>query len=223
MILSRPSMVAVLLASAVAISGCSTVNRLNPFSGDDGPQEVAGEGERISVLAFNDTVEPSETLSGADFFLPTPYSRAAWPLPGGVAEQAPEHIEAPVNFDIAWRRGFGEGSGRGHHVTAPPVAADGRLYVMDGSAQVSAIDAKSGQTVWSADLQPPRRDEREGFGGGVAYAEGKLYVTSGYRFVTRLDAATGAMCGGVAHPRQCAILRRMTAKWHSHRRGRVAS
>ncbi|MAK81705.1 PQQ-like beta-propeller repeat protein [Phenylobacterium sp.] len=193
MILSRPSMVAVLLASAVAISGCSTVNRLNPFDRDEGPQEIAGEGERISVIAFNDTIEPSETLSGADFFLPTPYARAAWPLPGGVPEQASEHVEAAVSFDIAWRRNIGEGSGRGHHVTAPPVAADGKLYVMDGSAQVSAIDLKSGRTVWSADLQPPRRDEREGFGGGVAYAGGKLYVTSGYRFVARLDAATGAV------------------------------
>ncbi len=192
MILSRPSMVAVLLASAVAMSGCSTINQLNPFGGDDEPQEIASGGERISVLAFDDTIVPSETLSGADFFLPTPYTRTAWPVPGGVMEQSPEHIEAPVSFDIAWRRGFGEGSDRGHHVTSPPVAADGRLYVKDGSAQVSAIDLKTGRTIWSVDLGPSRRDEREGFGGGIAYADGKLYVTSGYRFVTRLDAATGA-------------------------------
>ncbi|MDP1874658.1 PQQ-like beta-propeller repeat protein [Phenylobacterium sp.] len=192
MILSRPSMVAVLLVSAVAMSGCSTINRLNPFDQDDGPQEIASGGERISVIAFDGTIEPSETLRGADFFLPTPYARTAWPLPGGVGEQAPEHIEAPVNFDIAWRRNFGEGSGRGHHVTAPPVAADGRIYVMDGSAKVSAIELKTGQTVWSVDLEPPRRAEREGFGGGLAYADGKLYVASGYRFVARLDAATGA-------------------------------
>ncbi|MDO8899797.1 MAG: PQQ-binding-like beta-propeller repeat protein, partial [Phenylobacterium sp.] len=133
------------------------------------------------------------TLRGADFFLPTPYSRAAWPLPGGTAEQAPEHVEAQIGFDVAWRRNFGEGSGRGNHVTAPPVAANGRIYVMDGSASVSAIDAKSGRVVWNADLQPGRRVEREGFGGGLAYADGKLYVTSGFRSVSRLDAATGAV------------------------------
>lgn len=193
MISSRLPMVAVLLAGTVALSGCSTINRLNPFDQDDGPQEVAGEGERISVIAFDDTLTVSDTLRGADFFLPTPYSRTAWPLPGGNLEQAPEHIEAPVAFDVAWRRGFGQGSGRGHHVMAPLVAADGRIYVMDGGATVSAIDAKSGQVVWDSNLEPTRRDEREGFGGGLALADGKLYVTSGYRFMARLDAATGAV------------------------------
>jgi outer membrane protein assembly factor BamB len=33
--------------------------------------------------------------------------------------------------------------------------------------------------------------DREGFGGGLALDNGKLYVTSGYRFVAALDAATG--------------------------------
>lgn len=192
MMTSRSALVALLLAGTVAISGCSTVNRLNPFGQDDGPQEVAGEGERISIIAFDQTVEPDASLQGADFFLPTPYARTSWPLPGGSAEQSVEHVEGPTTLDVAWRRGFGMGSARGHHVTAPPVMADGKVFVMDAEARVSAIDAKSGQVTWSRDLAPERRAEREGFGGGVAYAGGKLYVTSGYRFVARLDAATGA-------------------------------
>ena len=154
----RLSLVAALLASAVAVSGCSTINRLNPFDRDEGPQEVAGEGERISIIAFDETLSVSDTLRGADFFLPTPYERESWPLPGGNLEQAVEHVVAPVNFDVAWRRDFGEASGRGHHVTAPPVVAEGRIYVMDGAAQVSAFDAKSGREVWSQDLAPSRRD-----------------------------------------------------------------
>lgn len=189
----RLSLVAALLASAVAVSGCSTINRLNPFDRDEGPQEVAGEGERISIIAFDETLSVSDTLRGADFFLPTPYEREAWPLPGGNLEQAVEHVVAPVSFEVAWRRDFGEASGRGHHVTAPPIAAEGRVYVMDGAAQVTAFDAKSGREVWSQDLAPTRRDEREGFGGGLAFADGKLYVTSGYRFVARLNAGTGAV------------------------------
>ena len=76
---------------------------------------------------------------------------------------------------------------------APLVAADGRIYVMDGGATVSAIDAKSGQVIWDSNLEPTRREEREGFGGGLALADGKLYVTSGYRFMAQLDAATGAV------------------------------
>jgi outer membrane protein assembly factor BamB len=35
------------------------------------------------------------------------------------------------------------------------------------------------------------RRDRESFGGGVAYSGGKLFVSSGYRFVAALDAASG--------------------------------
>jgi hypothetical protein len=31
-------------------SGCSTLGRLNPFDRNEGPQETAGEGERISIV-----------------------------------------------------------------------------------------------------------------------------------------------------------------------------
>jgi outer membrane protein assembly factor BamB len=33
--------------------------------------------------------------------------------------------------------------------------------------------------------------DREGFGGGLAYADGKIYMTSGFRLVAQIDAATG--------------------------------
>ena len=76
---------------------------------------------------------------------------------------------------------------------------------MDGEATVSAIDAQSGQVLWRRDLRPEAgrvgrrifgigfggKGDRTGFGGGVAYADGKLYVASGFRFVSQLDATTG--------------------------------
>jgi outer membrane protein assembly factor BamB len=81
-------------------------------------------------------------------------------------------------------------------VTAPPIVADGRIYVMDGASRVAAIDAATGSMVWSRNITPRpvrgRRDrDREAFGGGVAYSDGKLYVATGFREVLQLDAATG--------------------------------
>jgi outer membrane protein assembly factor BamB len=107
---------------------------------------------------------------------------------------------------VAWKKGFGQKANRKYHVTAPPVAADGKVFVMDGEATVVAIDARSGSTVWRKDLRPAKAPgkkrgffgiggstaDRTGFGGGIAYANGKLYVSSGFRFVAQLDAATGA-------------------------------
>ena len=123
-------------------SGCSTVSRINPFNrGDKSPKETASQGNRIAIVAFDDKVEPAEGLKGADFFLPDPQPVNQWALPGGTPEQSIEHVQAGGNLSVAWKRGFGQGSDRGAHVTATPVAANGKIYVMDGEATVTAFDA----------------------------------------------------------------------------------
>ncbi|HYF24016.1 MAG TPA: PQQ-binding-like beta-propeller repeat protein [Caulobacteraceae bacterium] len=184
---------AAVAALCVGLSACGTISRLNPFGKDDGPGATASKGERIPVLTFDQTVTPSEALAGTDFLLPDAQAVSAWPLPGGTAEQTMEHVEAAPAFEVAWRRGVGAGSGRKTQVTAPPVAIDGRVYTMDGEATVTASDAKSGSAAWRADLEPNEGKDREAFGGGLAVAEGKVFVTSGFRFAAALDAATGAV------------------------------
>jgi outer membrane protein assembly factor BamB len=190
----RFSLLALLTAAAISAAGCSTMSRLNPFDGgDDSPKETAAEGERIPIIAFDQSVNPADALKGQDFFLPTPATQAEWPLPGGVPEQAVGHVDAPATLNVAWKHDFGEGSNRGYQVTAPPVEAAGRVYVMDGAATVTAFDSRTGADVWRTNLRPEGKRDKESFGGGLAFADGKLYVTSGYRFVAQLDAATGKL------------------------------
>lgn len=190
----RSRFLAVLLVAALGVSGCATLNRLNPLDRDKGPQETAGEGERISIIPADQRLEVAEGLKGVDFSLPPATVAADWPLPGGSPEQWGGHVDAAAGLSVAWRRGFGEGSDRGKHVTAPPIAAAGRVYVMDGDANVSAIDARTGSQVWRTSLRPgDNKRDREAFGGGLAFSDGKIYATSGYRVVAQLDAATGAV------------------------------
>jgi outer membrane protein assembly factor BamB len=188
---SRNSLLAVLLVAALGASGCSTISRFNPFHGKGGPKEVATEGERISIVTADQKLEPAEALKGVDFALPPPEAMAEWPLPGGTPEQATGNVDAAPGLAIAWRRGIGMGSKDGQLVTAPPVAAAGKVFVMDAQANVSAHDAQTGEQVWRINMRPAGRRDREGFGGGLAYANGKLYVASGFRLVAQLDAATG--------------------------------
>ncbi|HZC17700.1 MAG TPA: PQQ-binding-like beta-propeller repeat protein [Caulobacteraceae bacterium] len=176
------------LAFALAVSGC--IHLTNPFKAPK-TAKYTGTGERISVLGAGDTLSVSDALKGQDFFLPDAQPVTAWPLPGGTPEQSVEHPDAGGAFTVAWRRGFGRGSDRAFHVTAPPVAANGRIYVMDGGAGVSAFDLTDGREVWRTDLSSRSGHEKEGFGGGVAFADGRLYVGSGYRFVAALNADTG--------------------------------
>jgi outer membrane protein assembly factor BamB len=181
-----------ILALALVVCGCS--NFRNPFPNPfDRPKvgKYTGTGERISVLGPGDTLTVSDALKGQDFFLPDAQTVTAWPLPGGTPEQSVEHPSAGRDFTVAWRRGFGRGSSRAFHVTAPPVAADGRIYVMDGAAGVSAVDLNNGREIWRTDLSNHGRRDREAFGGGLAFDDGRVYVTSGYRFVAALNANTG--------------------------------
>src|SRR5690606_14085675 len=112
-----------LAAACAALSGCSTVSRLNPFNrGGDEENSIASQGERIPVIALDQSLKPADALKGVDFYLPSPVTMQSWPLPGGNLEQAVGHVEAAPNLSVAWKKRFGEGSKRGYQVTAPPVA-----------------------------------------------------------------------------------------------------
>ena len=191
----QATILAVLLAAALGVSGCSTVSKLNPFGKKDKtPAEQAGEGQRISIIPADQVLAPTEALKGVDFALPPVEVVAAWPLPGGTPEQSMGNVSAGKDLAVAWRKSFGKSSGRGSYVTAPPVAADGKVFVMDGDGRVVAVDARTGAQVWRTSANPgDNKRDHEAFGGGVAYTEGKLYVSSGYRQVMQMDARTGAV------------------------------
>jgi outer membrane protein assembly factor BamB len=199
---------------AATVASCASARRMLPFGlgQDDTPQATASEGDRISILSFEQSLTPSAALSGRDFFVPGPTARTAWPMAGGTAENLVEHSIAGPNFEVAWRRGVGRGSSRTTQVMAPPVAADGRIYVMDGESTVTAVNAASGEIVWRRNVKPDGREAaggvavfglpvplvgsgggplEGGFGGGLAIAGGRLFVASGYRTMSALDAATG--------------------------------
>jgi outer membrane protein assembly factor BamB len=185
------SLLAVLMIAALGASGCSTVSKLNPFKGKEA-KEVATEGDRISIIPADQKLEPAEALKNVDFALPPPEVMADWPLPGGTPEQRVGNVAAAPGLSIAWRKSIGMGSKQGELITAPPIAAGGRVYTMDAQAEVSAHDAQTGAGIWRVNMRPnDNKRDREGFGGGLAFAGGKLYVTSGFRLVAQIDAATG--------------------------------
>ena len=207
--MNRVLKVALLCGLAVTVASCGTVRRALPFGlgGADEPQATATEGQRISVLEFEQQLAPSAALSGRDFFLPGPQPVTAWTQPGGNAENSVEHVAAAPELAVAWRRDIGAGSSNTRQVMAPVVADSGRVFVLDGEATVTAVDANSGSVVWKVDVKPDEKEfERSifslglggsstggGFGGGVAAGGGKVFISSGYRTVTAVDQATGAV------------------------------
>lgn len=208
---------ALVLGLAASLASCATARRLVPFglADRDENQATASDGERISILTFEQQLAPSAALSGRDFFLPGPTAANAWPLPGGTIENSIEHVIAAPAFEVAWRRRIGSGSARTRQVMSPVVAEGGRVFVMDGESTVVAVNAATGNVDWRVDVKPEGREAQGGaavfglpvpfvpsigggaleggFGGGVAVGGGKVFVASGYRTMSALDAATGAV------------------------------
>ena len=182
------SVIAAIAVASLAIAGCSSTHNL--FAARPKVSR-ASPGQRISLLELSDQLKVSDSLRGQDFFLPAPAPQADWPLAGGTLEQSVENVDAAPNFQVAWRRNFGLKSGAHAHVMAPPIMAAGKVFVMDAGAVVSAHDAQTGAPIWRTDLKPKNKRERDAFGGGLAFADGELYVSSGFRLVAQLDPNSG--------------------------------
>jgi outer membrane protein assembly factor BamB len=204
----RPKLGVAAVSALLLLGACSTVSKvgsLNPFHGrnhdrDKSGATAASRANRVPVIALDDQLKVADALKGQDFLLPEPVRQTEWPLPGGTLAQSVEHVDAAPDFKLAWKRPIGERSSAKTHITAPPIAFGGRIFVMDGGTSVSAYDAQTGARVWKVNVAPKSRRDRVGWGGGLAYADGKIYVSSGAREVVQLDAKDGALGWRVRTP-----------------------
>lgn len=197
------------------------VGSINPFDRSDekakeSQGDVAGETDRISILELNETLQVSGTITPDQVTLPPVYANTDWPQVGGNPAHVVQHTGATGNFDKLWSKDTGKGSARKGRVVAPPVVAGGRIYAMDGNNRVTAMDANSGDRLWDFKIALEEREktrvgrtgivervrdplsffdgsgtDKESVGGGVAVAEGKLFITSGLGVVAALDAQSG--------------------------------
>ncbi len=176
------------LAAMVGLGACSHM----PFKDHNSDQgAVISQGQRISIVAFEQKLTPSKSLAGIGYYLPPAQTVASWPVGGGPQDVTVQHADAAPNFKVAWSKPIGAPSKGDTEVVAQPVSDGHLIYTLDGEARVSAFDVNTGNTVWSADLNPHVKRDKVGFGGGLALSNGKLFVTSGYRFIDALDPATG--------------------------------
>lgn len=189
------------------LSACAS----NPIAGifgggDDDDKENASDDEdgRISILALDESLSADPRYAGVSVEVPPPYVNASWPQPGGEADHTLHHLSAPLEMEVAWKTDIGSASSRRARLTSPPIVVNDRLYVVDAEARVSSIDTETGDVIWRTELTPKIKERfriREifrgpkpaqiGFGGGVAFDQGRVFVTSGFGFVAALDAVSG--------------------------------
>jgi outer membrane protein assembly factor BamB len=205
---SRSFAALICAACLLALAGCDTLNGASDtVSGWFGSNKVSKlKGERISVMTEDNSLKPDAALEKTNVELPPPYINRNWPEPGGYAANAMYHLKAAGPLRTVWEADSGKGSDDDSRLTAPPIVADGRIYVLDAEAHVFAFDARTGKPLWNRNLAPHGPDDftlfgllgpdmsidpSKGFGGGTCYDSGKLFVSTGFGNVFALDAATG--------------------------------
>lgn len=183
------------LAAAAALSACSTVGRIgdaiNPFDGNDAPRETAPQDGRISILAFEQQLTPDPALASRTITLPPTQLIQEWTQPGGTADNSPPHASGLAVLEVAWRSNLGAGSNNRSQIAAPPVIGNGVLYFLDAEHRVQAVSASDGRRLWTQQLRQEGHRDRGTRGGGVATANGRVFVTTGFGFIVALDGQSG--------------------------------
>ncbi|MBT5432557.1 MAG: PQQ-binding-like beta-propeller repeat protein [Alphaproteobacteria bacterium] len=170
----------------LSLAACST----DAFDWLGEPPPPPLEGERIAVLEFETELRGDSGLADLPVVLPPPIPTPNWPQYGGLIDKAMHHIAAPGPLDEIWSRDIGEGTGRFRKLIATPVVALGRVFTFDADTEVSAFDVATGESLWDFDVEPEYEDDG-GWGGGLAFYRGRLYVTTGYGELIMLDHETG--------------------------------
>ncbi len=178
---------------SVVVVGCS---------GSDDKEVI--EGERVPVLVYDTGIKADPSVKERAVRLPETYTNEAWPQAGGYPDHAMHHLAVNAELEIAWKSDFGGGTrtrsdllnkmllSDRRRLMTPPIVADGTVFIMDSNSVVSAFEEIEGDRQWRIDLKSEEDEEDGGiFGGGLAYSENRVFVTTGFGDVFALSADSG--------------------------------
>ena len=178
------------LAASASLGGCAV---LDSVRGDAGKKNnTPTVGNRVDILGGERDMEVDPALANVSVILPPAVVNDAWPQPGGNASKSPGHIELGQGLAQIWSATV-TGANPRARLAASPVISDGRLYVVDTTARVTAFDANSGSQIWSNALEVEDDGKSSRFGGGVSATGSMVFATNGVGDVAALASDTGAL------------------------------
>ncbi len=178
------------LAATTALGGCAVLDGVRGDSGKKNNTPTVGS--RVDILGTERDTEVDPALASVAVVLPAPILNEAWPQPGGNASKSPGHVALGQGLTRIWSANV-TGANPRARLAASPVMSDGRLYVVDTTARVTAFDANSGAQIWSNALEVKDDGKSSRFGGGVSATSTNVYATNGVGDVASLVADTGAL------------------------------
>lgn len=171
----------VTLAALIALSACGTFK---------GPKKTPTLGDRVPILVSENGAEADKTIADIQVLLPPAATNTNWAQPGGDASKSMGHLTMSANPSRLWTAHIRGGTPK-LRLGAAPVVADGKLFVVDVDATVTAFSADTGSKLWSTSIFANKKNREARFGGGVSFDDGKVFATDGLGDLAALSATDG--------------------------------
>lgn len=170
--LSKPRNILTALGALFLLTACDA------FTSDERPPL---EGERISVLELQKSLEPDDAaLESQGLITPRAWRNEFWPQRGGYPNHSMQNIALSSGaLKKAWSADIGDGSTDELPLNAFPVVVGGQVYTLDTEGSLRAFNTENGREIWDTNVSDPDEDDPV-IAGGIAFSGGVLYVTNGY-------------------------------------------
>jgi len=169
---------------ALSLAGCGAF-------GGKGKPHTPTVGNRIPILSRVESgAKVDANLANVTVIVPPATSNADWPQAGNTASKSYGNLALAAAPGRSWSAGIA-GSNKKQRLGASPVVGGGQLFAMDTSGVVHAFDAATGARRWQVSFGVKGDAANAVFGGGAAYSDGRVYVTTGFGEVAALEAASG--------------------------------
>jgi outer membrane protein assembly factor BamB len=128
---------------------------------------------------------------GAGATLPPSIPISSWKQPGYDAAHVLPSIKGPHRFQKVWDENLYYGEDSSWKISADPLLADNRLFVLDAGGVLFCLEASTGRLLWKGSVTP------EGFEGnvnaGMVYEAGVLYIATTFSELVACEGATGRL------------------------------
>jgi outer membrane protein assembly factor BamB len=160
-----------LMLPLLAASGCSVYDNLFNYTKKTLP------GKREDVLPVTEGLEPPHGLRPT-VTVPAQVARD-WPVEGGALDHVAGNAALPATVRQEWATSIGSGSAYRRQVTCTPLVVGDTVFTIDSAATVSAFSTADGRRLWRTKTKP-KKSRTTNIGGGIGYADGTLYASTGF-------------------------------------------
>ena len=167
---------------------CESSNGL--FGGKDIDKDRI-KGDRISILNLRKNLVSDPQTLQSNIALPKSYNNSSWSYPGGSLDNALQNISGPNSLNKHWSLKLGSGSTKTAYLISMPIIADGKIFSLSSDVRVNVFDLNKRKKIWNKNLTIKKENKKEGFGGGLSYSEGVIYVSTGFGNVYAFNADSG--------------------------------